>query len=240
MSQITRKDEKEMIILNFLRCEGFSTRKLLGERLGVTRTSISRSLQRLKTRGLLLEVNRSHEDDHRSPALWGLTPTGAFEATDDGEYTHFDLNRVSEITLRHDLDVQRARIKAIHLGWIEWLGGRELRRKAVTERSTWLQVPDAFGVSPRGRKVALEIERRVKTPKRYEGIFSQYCQMLVDGTVQEVVYICPKRICPRLERLFLKIETMSVDGKIRPIHDSFRKRFHFVTYEGWGEYAKNF
>jgi hypothetical protein len=64
--------------------------------------------------------------------------------------------------------------------------------------------------------------------------------MLVDGTVQEVVYICPKRICPRLERLFLKIETMSVDGKIRPIHDSFRKRFHFVTYEGWGEYAKNF
>ena len=109
MSQITRKDEKEMIILNFLRCEGFSTRKLLGERLGVTRTSISRSLQRLKNRGLLLEVNRSHEDDHRSPALWGLTPTGAFEATDDGEYTHFDLNRVSEITLRHDLDVQRAR-----------------------------------------------------------------------------------------------------------------------------------
>ena len=63
--------------------------------------------------------------------------------------------------------------------------------------------------------------------------------MLADRTIQEVVYICSEDICPRLERLFLKIETMTVDGKIHSFSDSFRKRFHFVTCDGWEDYAKD-
>ena len=64
--------------------------------------------------------------------------------------------------------------------------------------------------------------------------------MLIDGTVQEVVYVCPEDKCVRLERLILSIETVLIGGLIRPVNDSFRKRFHFVTYEEWEDYAKNF
>lgn len=234
-----RRAEKERIVRTFLKDEGFSTNKLLGELLNISRTGTFITLKGLEKRGILKQAKVSYELGSGSPCLWGLTRTGAFLATEDGRYTHFDINRVSEITIRHELAVQRVRIKAYHLGWGEWLGGRELRKKAVAERSKWLQVPDAFAVSPKGRKVALEVERTVKTPKRYEEILSNFCQMLVDGTVQEIVYICPENICPRLERLFLRIETIFVDGKIRPVNESFRKRFHFVTFEGWEDYAKD-
>lgn len=141
--------------------------------------------------------------------------------------------------VKHDLAVQRAKIEAMAMGWSHFLAERTLRQMAVKERTTWLQVPDAFAVSPRGRKVALEVERTAKTPKRYSAIFNCYCQMLSDKTIQEVVYICPEDICRRLERLFLRIETMKVDDKVHTFNDSFRKRFHFVTCEGWADYAKD-
>lgn len=250
MSYKNRREEKEKLILKFLKSEGFSTRKILGELLKVSRTSISRTLKSLERRGLLMESDVNFCFDQRSPSLWGLTPTGAFEATEDGKYRHFDPNKVSEITIRHELAIQSTKIKAIHLGWNEWLGGRELRKLAVAERKlknagginslVWLQIPDAFAVSPKGRKIAFEIERTIKTSERYEEIFKSYCQMLIDGTVQEVVYVCPEDKCVRLERLILSIETVLIGGLIRPVNDSFRKRFHFVTYEEWEDYAKNF
>jgi hypothetical protein len=164
-----------------------------------------------------------------------FTPQGAFLA--DGR--HFEPKRISAITIRHDLAVQKAKLEAMAMGWSGFLAERTLRQMAVKERTTWLQVPDAFAVSPKGRKVALEVERTVKTPKRYTAIFDSYCQMLADKTIQEVIYICTEDIKDRLERLFLKIETMTVDGKRHAFSESFRARFHFVTCEKWGDYAKD-
>lgn len=235
--QEKRRVEKEQVILDFLREAGFSTAKILGDLLDLRRTATFETLKSLKRRELLQEVKTTDEVGSGSPSLWGLTPTGAFLATEEGDWSYFDPNRVSPITIKHELAVQMARVKTVGMEWGEWLGGRTLRKMAHKERSKWLQVPDAFAISPKGRKVALEVERTVKTSKRYEAIFSSYCQMLLDDTVQEIVYICPEDIAPRLERFFSKIDSMRVNGSFRPVNDSFRKRFHFVTYEGWGDYA---
>lgn len=229
-----RRAEKEKIILNLLKDERFSTARLIGMLLKTKRTATFETVKRMEKKGLLIQAQ---VDDKR---VWGLTPAGAFLADEDGKCRHFDPKRISAITLKHDLAVQRAKIEAMAMGWSHFLAERTLRQMAVKERTTWLQVPDAFAVSPRGRKVAFEVERTAKTPKRYKAIFDSYCQMLADRTIQEVVYVCFEDICPRLERLFLKIETMTVDGKIHSFSDSFRKRFHFVTYEEWEDYAKNF
>ena len=200
--------------------------------LSTKRTATFETVKRMEKNGLLIQ---GQVDDKR---VWGLTPAGAFLADEDGKCRHFDPKRISAITLKHDLAVQRAKVEAMTMGWSDFLAERTLRQMAVKERTTWLQVPDALAVSPRGRKVAFEVERTAKTPKRYKAIFDSYCQMLADRTIQEVVYICSEDICPRLERLFLKIETMTVDGKIHSFSDSFRKRFHFVTCDGWEDYAK--
>lgn len=229
-----RRAEKEKIILDILKDERFSTAKILGRPLGLKRTSTFETLKRMEREGLLLQAQVDNQ------SVWGLTPSGAFLAAEDGSCRHFDPKRVSAITVKHDLAVQRAKVEAMAMGWSDFLAERTLRQMAVKERTTWLQVPDAFAVSPRGRKVALEAERTAKTPKRYKAIFDSYCQMLADKTIQEVVYICSEDICPRLERLFLKIETMKVGGEDHAFSDSFRKRFHFVTFEGWEDYAKDF
>lgn len=224
-----RRAEKEKIILNLLKDECFSTARHIAVLLKTKRTATFETVKRMEKKGLLLQAKVEDQ------SLWGLTPQGAFLA--DGR--HFDPKRVSAIMVKHDLAVQRAKIEAMAMGWSHFLAERTLRQMAVKERTTWLQVPDAFAVSPRGRKVALEVERTAKTPKRYSAIFNCYCQMLSDKTIQEVVYICPEDICRRLERLFLRIETMKVDDKVHTFNDSFRKRFHFVTCEGWADYAKD-
>lgn len=229
-----RRAEKEKMILTFLKDECFSTARHIGVLLSTKRTATFETVKRMEKNGLLIQ---GQVDDKR---VWGLTPAGAFLADEDGKCRHFDPKRISAITLKHDLAVQRAKVEAMAMGWSDFLAERTLRQMAVKERTTWLQVPDAFAVSPRGRKVAFEVERTAKTPKRYKAIFDSYCQMLADRTIQEVVYICSEDICPRLERLFLKIETMTVNGEIHSFGDSFRERFHFVTFEGWADYAKNF
>lgn len=229
-----RRVEKEKTILAFLKDECFSTARLIGMLLSKKRTTTFETLKRMEKQGLLIQ---GQVDDKR---VWGLTPAGAFLADEDGNCRHFDPKTASAITLKHDLAVQRAKIEAMAMGWSDFLAERTLRQMAVKERTTWFQVPDALAVSPRGRKVAFEVERTPKTPKRYKAIFDSYCQMLADRTIQEVVYICSEDICPRLERLFLKIKTMTVNGKIYSLGDSFRERFHFVTFEGWADYAKNF
>lgn len=224
-----RRAEKEKMIFEMLKDDRFSTASILGRSLGLKRTAAFETLKKMEKKGLLLQAKVEDQ------SLWGLTPQGAFLA--DGR--HFDPKRVSVITIRHDLAVQKAKVEAMVVGWNGFLAERTLRQMAVKERTTWLQVPDAFAMSPRGRKVALEVERTVKTPKRYTAIFDSYCQMLADKTIQEVIYICTEDICRRLERLFLRIETMKVDDKVHTFNDSFRKRFHFVTCEGWADYAKD-
>lgn len=224
-----RRAEKEKIILNLLKDERFSTARHIAVLLKTKRTATFETVKRMEKKGLLLQAKVEDQ------SLWGLTPQGAFLA--DGR--HFDPKRVSAITIRHDLAVQKAKVEAMAMGWSGFLAERTLRQMAVKERTTWLQVPDAFAVSPKGRKVALEVERTVKTPKRYTVIFDSYCQMLADKTIQEVIYICTEDIKDRLERLFLKIETMTVDGKRHAFSESFRARFHFVTCEKWEDYAKD-
>ena len=224
-----RRAEKEKIILNLLKDERFSTARHIAVLLKTKRTATFETVKRMEKKGLLLQAKVEDQ------SLWGLTPQGAFLA--DGR--HFDPKRISAITIRHDLAVQKAKVEAMAMGWSGFLAERTLRQMAVKERTTWLQVPDAFAMSPRGRKVALEVERTVKTPKRYTVIFDSYCQMLADKTIQEVIYICTEDIKDRLERLFLKIETMTVDGKRHAFSESFRARFHFVTCEKWEDYAKD-
>ena len=224
-----RRAEKEKIILNLLKDERFSTARHIAVLLKTKRTATFETVKRMEKKGLLLQAKVEDQ------SLWGLTPQGAFLA--DGR--HFDPKRISAITIRHDLAVQKAKVEAMAIGWSDFLAERTLRQMAVKERTTWLQVPDAFAMSPRGRKVALEVERTVKTPKRYTVIFDSYCQMLADKTIQEVIYICTEDIKDRLERLFLKIETMTVDGKRHAFSESFRARFHFVTCEKWEDYAKD-
>lgn len=239
--QQKRSAEKEKKISDFLRDESFSIAPIIGSLLDLQPSATHTTLNGMQKRGLIKQWYVQFEVTSAGRlSIWGLTPTGALLAADDGSCDYYEAGRIPIITMAHSIAIQRVKVVAVKSGWEQWLSSRRMRQIAHKDRSKWLQVPDALATSPKGQKIALEIERTVKTPKRYEEILSNYCQMLLDKTVDRVVYVCPEKIAPRLERLFLRIESIFVNGGIQPVHESFRNRFHFVTYIEWESEAKNY
>ena len=83
---------------------------------------------------------------------------------------------------------------------------------------------------------AFEIERTVKTPQRYVGIFNNYAQMHLAQTVAEVLYICPEQVTPRIKKLFSQVEAMDVNDELVAAHEKIRGKIKFMTYEEWQNY----
>lgn len=230
-----RTDEKEQIILEFISSESFSTTEIIASLLGISRQASLKTLKRMQRDDLvkLLEIDFELVKKSKQP-LWVLTPTGELLATDldDFHVDHFD-GRVSIVTLAHSLATQKVRVIGMKKGWTNWVSGRKLKQLAQKDKTVWLQVPDGVATSPTGVITAFEIERTVKTPKRYVEILSNFAQMLLDQTIREVLYICPEKIAPRLKRLFMQVETMVINGKVMPVHEKVREKIKFVTYEEW-------
>ena len=66
--------------------------------------------------------------------------------------------------------------------------------------------PDAVAVDPQGNRIAIEIERHVKTLKRYEAVFAIYLQSIKRGEYAAVHYICPDE---RLARQLVRPNTLT-------------------------------
>jgi len=236
------KAEKEDKILKFLLDEIFSTSSRVAKLIDTTQTTAYRTLKKMESQGFVkmheegLSLGRSGKQ-----VIWGLTPTGALLASDPNaesfKIDYYEVGRVKPVTMEHSLDVQDVKITALKRGWTEWKSSRKVQQMAQGDRETWLQVPDALAISPKGHQTAFEIERTVKTPKRYEVILSNYAQMIQEGIVKEVLYISPERISPRLERLFKTIEKITIyDGTVKRViatPEGLLKRFRFLTYEQW-------
>ena len=127
--------------------------------------------------------------------IWGLTPSGTLLATpEDEKFKFFEVSRVKPITMAHSLALQRVKVLAVGQGWGDWKSSSKMLQNANLSRSTWLQVPDAVAISPKGRKIAIELERTVKTPKRYVEILANYAEMMSMGVIDEVFYVCPAQL----------------------------------------------
>ena len=138
--------------------------------------------------------------------------------------------------MAHSLAIQRVKVAGLTKGWTDWISSRKLKQIAAKDKMKWKQIPDALATSSDGKVIAFEVEKTVKTPKRYQVILSNYAKMLLDQTVDQVFYICPENIIKRLERLFSNIDKLVVDGKSYPVHENVLKRIQFLSYDEW----KNF
>lgn len=241
IEQSRSKAVKETLILSFLWEEGYSTAKILAPLLKMTPNGIQRILRKMEAKELIQTHTVDFELSSWNLKIWGLTPTGTLLATpEDEKFKFFEVSRVKPITMAHSLALQRIKVLALSQGWGEWQSSSKMLKNANLNRSTWLQVPDAVAMSPKGRKIAIELERTVKTPKRYVEILANYAEMLSSGIIAEVIYICPENIAKRLERLFHRIEKIIFRGKAMPVPEGLLKRFYFISYEEWERRAIGF
>lgn len=230
--------EKEAKILSFLLEERFSTALVLAQLLNMTTNGAQRILKRMDESGLIKSHTVDFELSAWNQKIWGLTPTGTLLATDD-DVNFFEVGRTKPITIAHSLALQRVKVLALSQAWSEWESSSKMLQNANLSRSTWLQVPDAVAISPKGRKIAIELERTVKTPKRYVEILANYAEMMSMSVIDEVIYVCPAQLTARLERLFHRIEKIIFKGKVIPTPEGLLRRFYFISYEEWHVRAKD-
>lgn len=235
------RSEKQSKILSFLLEERFSTSAVLALLLDMTPNGVQRILLKLEKNELIKAHTVDFELSAWNLKIWGLTPTGALLASDlDEDLKFFEVGRTKPVTIAHSLALQRIKVISLRNGWEQWESSSRMLKKANESRSTWIQVPDAVARSPKGRKIAVELERTAKTPKRYVDILANYAEMMSMGAVDEVVYVCPEALTPRFARLFHRIEKIIFKGKVIPTPTGLLERFYFISYEEWERNARNF
>ena len=94
--------------------------------------------------------------------------------------------------------------------------------------------PDAVATNTEDQRIAVEVERHVKTMKRYESIFADYLQAIKRGDYHAVHYVCPDvRLAMALQRLFNLIQAVPLLGQRVPISDKHRARFPVFALQHW-------
>lgn len=213
-------------ILKFLRDETWSDANNLQAYMHLSTSGIYKILSGLDKQKLIASVYV----DELGKRIFGITPKGLLFAWDDeimGSRPYFQPKRVKPLMMYHHLDLQRARLNAERAGWLNWLPGT-LLIKAIEKR------PDALVVSSEGRSIAVELERTVKTKKRYEAIFSAYLQAIKRSEYDLVHYVCPDQsFAKRLLRLFNTIEALPVARTRVPITSRHRAKFPVYSLENW-------
>ncbi|MDN5396279.1 MAG: replication-relaxation family protein [Lactococcus lactis] len=228
-------EAKRKLVLEFLSTETFSTSAILGKLLKLSRSGTYSTLKKMEKEGLIKLYEIEYEIAQRGKqTIWGITQTGALLATDleDFHIEYFEAGRIAVSTLSHSIGVQHVKIAGMEKGWNQWESSRKLKQKAAKDRKKWKQIPDALAVKD-GKVVAFEIEKTAKSSSRYETILANYAEMFLDGTVAGVIYICPENLMKRLEMLFSKIEKITIQGRMHPVHENVRKRIKFMTLQEW-------
>lgn len=236
VSRSIRKHQKSDLILKFLRQHIWSSQKILQEVMGLaSRQATHKSLIALEKQGLL----RRHTFDALGGNLtiWGITHQGQAHAFQLGRESlinaYFEPSRVSEQTIRHQLDVQKLRLTAEKNGWSNWVDGDRLDALDKNQKR-----PDAIAHDPLGHIIAIECERSFKSLKRYEQILIQYLKWLKSGEINAVIWVSPTaEIAKRLKVILKSISSVQISGqKVLIEPERHHLHLHFCSYDDWPSY----
>jgi hypothetical protein len=225
-----RMKQKRRAILRFLRQEIWTDHKNLGQLLGVKPAATYRTIAALEKAHIVRVERVPIVGGHIS--LIGITNHGQGMAVDPGEAVFekvFVPGRVSVTYLRHALDIQLLRVKAERAGWSHWVNADRVEKWPKGQAR-----PDAFVTDCSGTRIALEVERTIKSRKRYNQILNVWLQAIRRGDVQRVVWVSPTEpIRDRLRQIIQAITHVEVTGqKILIPRDRFQN-VDFLTYGEW-------
>ncbi|MGP9648819.1 MobC family replication-relaxation protein [Halomonas sp. AOP42-C2-23] len=225
-------EEKRARLLAFLRDETWSTAPILQQVAGLqSRQAISTTLRQLE-RDQLVRRKPLTIAGLNNVVAWGITPHGLAMSWDDADDMEqrpvFEPSRLTLTRVPHQIDLQTARLAAEAAGWTDWQRG-ERQGKSEKGRIT----PDAVATRPDGVRVAIEIERTIKTQKRYQQIIAGHLNAIQSGDWKGVYYVCPDNLARRLQRLFDVIPYFLHQGERVPFEPQLRRRFQFMALDNF-------
>lgn len=151
--------------------------------------------------------------------------------------TPWEPSKTNPLFVPHQIAIQKVRVRAEQLGWGNWKPARSLMRLGLPK------LPDAEAVTPDGQSVAIEVEREIKTDKRYEAVVGAYvAQMKADQRWVRVDYLCPDaNFAARLARVFGRLSQLRLEGKqgqeskAGVLTQMHLDRFRFYSLDSWPE-----
>ena len=228
-----RRDAKRRAVLRFLRQHLWSSQDILQQVMGLaSRQAAHKALTAMESDQLLRR--HTFEALGGRVTLWGITPNGQAHAFDPGIEqpiaAYFEPSRVSEQTIRHQLDLQWLRLRAEAAGWRDWIDGDRITGIGKAGKR-----PDALATDPRGHLVAVECERTLKSIKRYEQILAFYLRAIHLEKFARVVWVSPTpEISLRVRTILLGIQAVRVAGqRVRVEPERHHRALAFADYSQW-------
>lgn len=232
-ARIARRDDKRRKILGFLRTEIWTLPEIVGLVAGVrdprTITTTVCSMERAN----LLTLEECTLPSGRRVSLVGITMDGQSHISHLLNKPIIDKaherGRAGLSQVDHRCDAQRLHIQLAQAGWTGW---KYPDRVPVAEKSqAGMHRADAITTTPTGVVVALEIERNVKTGKRYRSIFSYHLSALARGDYSQVIYTSPNVVTAHAVRsLVASINQVIVGGRETIVTPEMLSKFQFLTY----------
>jgi len=228
--KLVRADAKRRAILSFLASgEVWTVVEIAAQLIGASSRRAAAALAAMERDALIASETLAYGG--RSIKLYGVTPhgcavAGVFDAP------HFEKGRTNPAYIQHRLEGQRCRLAAEAAGWTAWQSERSLRIQAAKEGG-WKKIPDALATNPQGERVAVEVERFCKTPKRYSEIIVAYLIDIKSSRYHHVDFVSPPGVGLLLQRAMERILVVKVNGESVQINNSHRARFRYYSFDNW-------
>lgn len=216
-------------VLRWLREEKVTTPSMLTTVAGFKSRQAGNKLIRQLEKKSLIKIHEVSTPGISTIVLVGITAHGMAMSAEEGDvtdYSYCEPSRLSVALIPHQICLQKARLSAESAGWNEWVRGERLGRHPLIR-------PDAISTSPTQTRVAIEVERTIKTRRRYQQIIAGHLQMIRHGHWEEVHYLCPEKVRLPLQRVFLSISYVILAGQRVPLDDRHFARFSFHNLDQW-------
>lgn len=232
-ARLARRDDKRRKILGFLRSEIWTLPDVVGLIVGVRDARTIESTLAGMVREDLLVREECTLPSGRRVDLIGISMDG------QAHIAHLlckplvdrahERGRAGLSQVDHRADLQRLHINLAQAGWCNWT---HPDRVPVSQKSqTGQHRADAITTTPAGVVVALEIERNVKTGKRYRAILAHHITALSRGDYSQVIYTSPSEATACAVRsLVSSIDQVIVAGRETIVTPEMLSKFKFLTY----------
>lgn len=223
---------KRGAILDWLCKYPWTTTQVLSTVTGLGVRAVQTTLVRMERDQLVrrADIQVVH---NRPVSVFGLSVHGRHMAVpldrNVDDVPRFEPNRIAVSTFNHEIDVQIIHAESLHVGWADWATASQVGTQLA---NTGLNIPDGVAISPTGVKCAVEVERTVKSIRRYEDLLVSYLDGRKRGLWQRVVYLSPTpEIAARVERAYRAVKTARFNGKAFDVTVEHLRLFQFSSFD---------
>lgn len=223
--RIQRSTQKRQHLLNYLCSEGWTDIQTAALLLGLSDDATGTTLRAMLRDELV--VREEIEVNSGIVTVWGIAPRGIAEChPSPSRLVEHQIGRLRGANIKHNLGVQRLRLVAQRAGWTDWLSGRSVHETSLPI------YPDAIATDPAGFRVAIELERNVKSAKRRAEVLAGHVQVMAQQKKwYRVLYVCDDRCrAETLEPLYMSQKKIRTSAGEAEFTDKHRARFQFVNF----------